>query len=99
MYKRSKYSLYLSKVGRDFKDTIAEQARQQLPDNFECFKEKIRMTVVLKFADNRKHDIDNVKLLLDALNGVVYIDDSQIHTLHLTKEIGCGVNSITIIIE
>ena len=38
------------------------------------------------FPDARRRDIDNVgKSVCDALNGVLYVDDSQIVELHLLK--------------
>ena len=37
----------------------------------------------------KKPDIDNVaKCFLDAMNGIVYVDDSQVVSLHVTKEYG-----------
>ena len=37
----------------------------------------------------KKPDIDNVaKCFLDAMNGIVYKDDSQVVSLHVTKEYG-----------
>jgi Holliday junction resolvase RusA-like endonuclease len=37
----------------------------------------------------KKPDIDNVaKCFLDAMNGIVYLDDSQVVALHVTKEYG-----------
>lgn len=45
----------------------------------------VRMDIQLHYKDARRHDIDNIKLLLDALTGVVYDDDSQIVELNLKK--------------
>jgi Holliday junction resolvase RusA-like endonuclease len=39
------------------------------------------------FTDKKRRDVDNVKLLLDALEGVVYNDDSQIFELSIKKQI------------
>ena len=37
----------------------------------------------------KKPDLDNCgKLILDAMNGIVYIDDCQIISLHITKKYG-----------
>jgi Holliday junction resolvase RusA-like endonuclease len=37
----------------------------------------------------KKPDIDNVaKCFLDAMNGIVYVDDSQVVSLHVTKVYG-----------
>jgi Holliday junction resolvase RusA-like endonuclease len=46
-----------------------------------------------------KPDLDNAaKLILDALNGVVYADDKQIHALIITKEYGAAPRTIIEII-
>ena len=51
------------------------------------------------FKDRRCVDIDNFnKVTLDALNKIVYIDDSQIFKLELNKYIGCNNYRIDIII-
>ncbi len=41
--------------------------------------------MALYWPDRRKHDIDNIKVLLDALTGIVWEDDGQIVELHTTK--------------
>lgn len=39
------------------------------------------------FGDNRRRDIDNVTKCVDAFNGVVWKDDSQIHELHIFRHL------------
>lgn len=41
----------------------------------------------LYFKDTRRRDLDNIKGLIDALSGVLWVDDSQIVSLHITKNI------------
>lgn len=51
------------------------------------------LTVELVFClpDNRKRDLDNLsKAILDALNGIVWVDDKQITKLVLGKVIDRG---------
>lgn len=39
--------------------------------------------------DRRRRDIDNLlKLSLDAMNAIVYADDTQVHRVEATKEVG-----------
>jgi Holliday junction resolvase RusA-like endonuclease len=45
----------------------------------------LAVSVELYWGDRRKHDIDNIKALLDALTGIIWIDDGQIIDLHITK--------------
>lgn len=45
------------------------------------------------FATNRKRDLDNHnKIVLDALNGIVWEDDKQIDDLHLVRNPADPVN-------
>ena len=47
--------------------------------------EELSLTIRFFFKTKRKRDLDNQnKLALDALNGIVYADDSQIAELRLT---------------
>jgi Holliday junction resolvase RusA-like endonuclease len=46
----------------------------------------ISVSVTFYFATKRKRDLDNQnKLVLDALTGIAYEDDSQIAELHLKR--------------
>lgn len=50
-------------------------------------EDELEVAVTLYFGDKRKRDIDNFnKLWMDALEGVVYVNDSQIRQLTLTKD-------------
>ena len=47
---------------------------------------KYRVEVEFHFKDNRRRDVDDyLKILLDALTGVVWVDDSQIERVCATK--------------
>lgn len=51
---------------------------------------RFEVTVSFDVADQRRADADNlVKLVLDALNGVAWEDDSQIDALHVSRAL-CG---------
>jgi crossover junction endodeoxyribonuclease RusA len=46
----------------------------------------VAVSVRFYFATKRKRDLDNQnKLVLDALTGIVYVDDSQVDELHLYR--------------
>lgn len=96
LYKKSKYGLYLSTAGKDFKHSIISQALTQIPLDFICFNCPVRVDISLNFKDRRKHDVDNIKALLDALNGILWIDDNLIYDLRITKDIGCESDQITV---
>lgn len=45
----------------------------------------VRLKIDLYWSDLRRHDLDNIKGLLDAFTGILYEDDSQISYLELSK--------------
>jgi crossover junction endodeoxyribonuclease RusA len=48
--------------------------------------EPVALSIRFYFATKRRRDLDNQnKLVLDALTGIVYEDDSQIDELHLYR--------------
>jgi Holliday junction resolvase RusA-like endonuclease len=48
---------------------------------------ELEVWVTLFFGTKRKADLDNFnKILLDSLTGIVYVDDSQIHALHIQRD-------------
>ena len=74
----------LSARGRENKEAIAWEARAQYKG--QPLKGPVRLKIALYWGDRRKHDIDNIKTLLDSLNGIVWEDDGQVTDLHVTKE-------------
>lgn len=48
----------------------------------------IELNILQYFGDKRKRDIDAyIKILLDAMSGIVYEDDSQIEAMHVYKSV------------
>ena len=46
----------------------------------------LEIEVTIYFGTNRKHDWDNFhKLSMDAMTGLVWVDDSQIQVAHVRK--------------
>lgn len=82
---RGRFSqVYMTLQGKVIKEAYQWEAKQQwaaLP-----LTRDITLTIRLYFSTKRKHDIDNFnKLVLDAMNKIVYLDDSQITKLVLEK--------------
>ena len=85
-YRHAKGRVYMTSEGRTFKSEISEQVRAQLPVGEFPTKRQVRLSVRLVFPDKRRRDIDNYcKLLFDACNGLVWVDDCQIVTLYIEK--------------
>ena len=85
---------YLKKEGKDYKENLAKIAKEH-------FREPIVgnfvMRIDLLFPDKRRRDVDNYnKIILDALEGIAYIDDKQITTLIIRKWTDRKVGAIII---
>jgi crossover junction endodeoxyribonuclease RusA len=78
-YRRGRNVTYLSKEGREFKKAVSE-----LLDVSPTTEEvKVSATVYRK---RKVGDIDGyAKATLDAMQGLVYVDDAQVTELHLYK--------------
>lgn len=68
---------------RDMADT-AMAGRGPIPTNI-----MVQVNIVLGRKDRRRVDVDNMtKPILDAMNGVVFMDDQQVLILHVEKQQG-----------
>lgn len=85
LYAQRGSSRFLKPEVRDAKEAIGWEARRQY--HADPMTSPLAVTVALYWADRRKHDIDNIKALLDALTGIIWEDDGQIVDLHITKAI------------
>ena len=64
--------------------TLAIYIRVGIPTSFSKQKRKDALEGILK--PTKKPDADNVlKCFMDAMNGIVYLDDKQVVNIHLTK--------------
>lgn len=64
--------------------TVAIYIRVGIPASFSKQKRKDALAGILK--PTKKPDADNIlKCFLDAMNGIVYLDDKQVVNIHLTK--------------
>jgi len=84
IYKRHGNFIYLSKEGKNLKESYMWQIKSQYRG--EPLTGSVKLTVELYFGDKRIRDIDNYnKLLLDACSGLLFIDDKQITELTIKK--------------
>lgn len=83
LYAQRGSARYLKPEVRSAKDAIGWEARSQY--HGEPLTSPLAVSVALYWGDRRKHDIDNIKALLDACTGILWEDDGQIIDLHITK--------------
>lgn len=83
-YRMGKGKYYVPKAQKDYEAKVLDAAKQSyLGDALEG---EIEMEIRLFFPDKRRRDAQNyTKSICDALNGVVYKDDSQIVRITITK--------------
>jgi Holliday junction resolvase RusA-like endonuclease len=77
-------AMYMTKEGKDLKESYQWQAKSQ--GISAPFEGDITVQIILYFGTKRKCDWDNFhKLSMDALTGIVWLDDSQIRSARVTK--------------
>ncbi len=74
---------FMTKKGKDNKEALAWEARTQYKGK--PMEGSVSLKVDLCWGDRRNHDIDNIKVLLDSMTGILWLDDGQITDLHITK--------------
>lgn len=77
-------SMYMSKDGKDLKESYSWQAKSQWQK--EPLTGEVYVGIKLYFGTKRRSDIDNFnKLLFDSLTGIVWVDDSQVQKMAIEK--------------
>lgn len=77
-------AVYMTAEGKSLKESYQWEAKSQWKEK--PISEPVKVKVELFFRKNGRHDIDNFgKILLDALSGIVWEDDSQIQEMTVTK--------------
>lgn len=88
---------YKTKKGKEWIANFQEQVKKQMLENgwelLDC--KNIECEIILYHDNKRKHDLDNNKQILDALEGIVYNDDNHITRLiyekHYQKPCECNL--------
>ena len=76
---------YMTKAGKERKQQYIWEAKNQWRD--EPMKGDLEIWVSLFFGDKRVRDWDNYhKITMDALEGIVLINDSQVMKSHVEKK-------------
>lgn len=94
-YRIMRNRFVISKAGLDFRDDIKNEM-DKYNDKI-CHDCPIKLYIEFHFDSKRRLDLDNfLKAILDALKGILYIDDCLIMELHTRKFLGCSQNKIII---
>lgn len=85
---------YLTEQAKEFKKLVAIYCR-----NFELRKNNVSIKFNWYINHNRRSDLDNrLKVLLDSLTGIAYIDDKQVVEIH-AKKIKTDFNGFDLMVE
>lgn len=76
---------YLTERAKLFKEQTGWEARIQYKGK--PLTGPLSVEVALFWPTRAKHDLDNLKALYDALNGIIYEDDGQIQQLVVAKAV------------
>ncbi len=81
-WRRNGGRYFISAQGTKYRHDVMWLAGKRTP-----ILEPISVVIIATMPDNRKRDLDNIlKALLDSLaHAGVYLDDSQIHDLHIKR--------------
>lgn len=87
LYTHNRYGKrILTKKARVHKEAIAWEAKEQVGAK-KPLAGVLSVEVHWYMPDNRRRDLDNIKMVLDALTGVLWVDDSNIFQLRMFKYI------------
>lgn len=74
----------LQKKYRDAKEALAWETRSQWQG--EPLEDEVTMNVLFFLGNRRRVDIDAyLKIVLDAMEGIVYLDDYQVADMHVIR--------------
>ena len=83
--KQNKFRKYISKSGRKYKETLQQIFKEQMK-NHTMIDKVCKLDIVFYFSNKRKNDLDNfAKPIMDAMNEIVYVDDSLVVDLRVRK--------------
>jgi Holliday junction resolvase RusA-like endonuclease len=83
-YRKTAHAFYMTAAGKAFKAAVQKAAQEAMRG---CFPMSGPIVVLLDFwFKTTANDIDGpVKLVLDALQGIVYLNDRQVVSLSVAK--------------
>lgn len=79
---------YLSKDGKEYKELVYWTFKKHFKQPMITDSTNLNVTLDYYFNDNRRRDVNNYdKIILDAMTGIVYEDDSQVREVNFRKNV------------
>jgi len=96
LYLRSRTGIYINPKATEFKDKV-----HQLLNTLIFNKSSNKIKLIITFQVKKKNiDCDNLlKLIIDAMNKIVFDDDSQVYEIHARKIISKEIKTIVNVFE
>lgn len=92
-FRYSKRGGYQSERVKGWQETVRRAAREAYLG--EPTPQPVSVSIIFVLPDRRRRDLDNLsKGVLDALTGVVWMDDQQVVHLGLTKLVGTNPRAV-----
>ncbi len=87
---------FMTKRGKAYKQLV----KLSVPSDVKITDKDVYLDIKVFFGDRRKRDIQgHLKALIDALQGLVYVDDSQVVALQAIKSYDKNMPRTEIIVE
>ena len=89
---------FLTKRAREWKRLVKDEVRKQLPKHKPITgRVSVKVTLCVRY---RRGDVDNrLKAILDAFNGLVWVDDRQVDFLAIERKLGASEKVIVEVME
>jgi crossover junction endodeoxyribonuclease RusA len=89
---------FLTKRAREWKGLVRRLVRKQLPHHkLLTGRLSVKVTLCVRY---RRGDVDNrLKAILDAFNGLVWVDDRQVDFLSIERRIEASERTIVEVVE
>jgi len=89
---------FLTKRAREWKRLVKDEVKRQLPKHKPLTgRVSVKVTLCVRY---RRGDVDNrLKAILDAFNGLVWVDDRQVDFLAIERRIEASERTIVEVLE
>lgn len=93
LYRMSKFNkIYMTPVGKKYKNDVAEYIKNYYPYLIK-YNGAVKLSIKFYLKGNLLQDLDNLlKVLLDSLNDILYVDDKQVFEITCSKHINQTMN-------
>lgn len=96
LYRRNPHGrgMYITPAGEQFKSDLGWEIKRQNPGVIPDADGRYQLDITIHLVED-KRDVDNyLKVILDAIQGIVYENDNQVQELTIRKQIGVNEGAV-----